>query len=247
MFYPYSLNIKSRDLVLEIGPGAYPHWRSDCLVDRFENAPTTDISQFGGAPQQTLGKPLFHVNEPQLPFRDKAFDYVICAQVLEHVPHQELPVLISEINRVGSRSYIEVPRPVFDLVYDFDVHLNLMDIIGNKVICLPKERTNLHQVMRFTQHARELRKTHGFSVESLSSDAVAVGKEFSGDIQLTICSDEDEFFDMIMQNIAKTPNPSMARKIKEQLYRLSYKFSHHPSKDDFAKLLRDGKGNACLL
>ena len=33
MFFPQLMNIRKNDLVLEIGPGAYPFWRSDCLAD----------------------------------------------------------------------------------------------------------------------------------------------------------------------------------------------------------------------
>lgn len=243
MFYPHLLNIKPTDLVLEIGPGAYPHWRSDCLVDRFEDAPTTDVSQFGGAPQQTLGKPLFLVDSPKLPFCDKAFDYLICAQVLEHVPHDELSLLVSEINRVARRAYIEVPRPVFDLVYDFDVHLNLMDIVADTIVCLPKERTSLHKVKLFTQHALDLRKLLGFSVEKVSANAVAVGREFVEPIQLKICGDEEEFFKLISGNIVNIPPPSAARKVKERLARLAYKYARHPSKEDIVALLTDAGGS----
>ena len=242
MFYPHLLNIKSTDLVLEIGPGAYPHWRSDCLVDRFDDAPTTDVSQFGGAPQQTLGKPLFLVDGPPLPFRDKAFDYLICAQVLEHVPYDELSLLVSEINRVARRAYIEVPRPVFDLVYDFDVHLNLMDIVADTIVCLPKERTSLRKVKLFTRHALDLRKSQGFSVENVSANAVAVGKEFVEPIQLNICSDEEEFFKLISGNVVNITPPSAPRKVKESLARFAYKYARHLSKEDIAALLTDAGG-----
>ena len=39
----------------------------------------------------------------QLPFADGAFDVVLCAQVLEHLPYNELPALLAEIRRVTCR------------------------------------------------------------------------------------------------------------------------------------------------
>lgn len=243
MFYPHLLNIKKTDLVLEIGPGAYPYWRADCLVDRFENTPSTDVSQFGGASQQTMGKPLFLIDGPVLPFHEKAFDYLICAQVLEHVPYQDLSLLVSEINRVARLAYIEVPRPVFDLVYDFDVHLNLMDIVAGTIVCLPKEKTNLHKVKLFTQHALGLRKSLGFSVETVSANAVAVGMEFDGPIRVKICDDEEEFFQLISENIVNIPPPTLNWKIKERFARFNYGYARHPSKNDIAALLTDSAKN----
>jgi Methyltransferase domain len=238
MFYPHLLNISKSDLVLEVGPGAYPYWRSDCLVDKFENSPATDISQFGGAPQQTMGKPLFLINDAQIPFGDRSFDYLICAQVLEHVPSQELALLVSEMMRVAKRVYIEIPRPVFDLVYDFDVHLNLMDIVAGTIVCLPKEKTNLNKVKLITQYALELRESQGFAVERNSFNAVAVRVEFSGHIPLIICNSEVEFFERISKNIVNIPPPTLHWKIKERLACFVYKHARkHHSKSEFAKLM----------
>lgn len=238
MFYPHLLNISKSDLVLEVGPGAYPYWRSDCLVDKFENSPATDISQFGGAPQQTLGKPLFLINDAKIPFRDRSFDYLICAQVLEHVPSQELALLVSEMSRVAKRVYIEIPRPVFDLVYDFDVHLNLMDIVAGTIVCLPKEKTNLNKVKLFTQYALKLRESQGFSVERNSFNAVAVGVEFSGHIPLIICDTEEEFFERISKNIVNIPPPTLSWRITERLACFANKHARkHHSKSELATLM----------
>ena len=237
MFYPHLLNIKKSDLVLEIGPGAYPHWRSDCLVDRFDSSLGADISQFGGAPQQTMGKPLFCIDGPILPFQDKVFDYLICSQVLEHVPEQDLSVLVSEMNRVARRSYVEVPRPVFDLVYDFDVHLNLMDIVAGTIVSLSKEKTNLHKIKLFTQYALGLRNSLGFSVEKVSTNAVAVGVEFLDGYQVKTCDCEEEFFELISENFVNIPPPALSWKINECLARFSYEHKRQLSKKDFAYLL----------
>jgi len=194
MFFQHLMTIRDGDLVLEVGPGAYPHWRSDCLVDKFDNESDTDVSQFGGLPQRTLGKPLFRMKDNIIPFRDNTFDYVICSHVLEHVHHEELSGFLSEIMRVGRRAYIEFPRTLFDYIYDFDVHLNLMDIVDGEIICLPKKYTHLEDVKRFSSYALEMRKKSGFAVEKIGSATIAVGREFHGNIPLRIYEDEDAFF-----------------------------------------------------
>lgn len=238
MFYPYLLNISQSDVVLEVGPGAYPYWRSDCLADKFDNNFETDISQFGGAPQQTKGKPLFLLEDSRLPFKDKVFDYLICSHVLEHVPFDELTLFASELSRVAKRTYIEVPRPAYDLVYDFDVHLNLMDIVAGSIVCLPKVKTNLHQTKLFTKYALELRKSQGFAIELVSVNAIAVGKEFSGQIPIIICENEDEFFERISNNIVQIPPPTLGWKLKQRLARLKYKYvQKHYSKKEFSSFL----------
>ena len=183
MFFPHLMTIKDDDFVLEIGPGAYPYWRSDCLVDKFDNASDVDLSQFGGAPQKTLGKPLFKMENNVIPFKNKSFDYVICSPVLEHIHHDHLGFL-SEITRVLRKYYIEFPRPIYDFIYDFDAHLNLLDIADSKIICLPKARTSIDKVKRFTKYALDLRKSSNFLVELLNSSTIAVGQVFEGSISL---------------------------------------------------------------
>ena len=42
----------------------------------------------------------------RLPFPPKAFDVVLCAQVLEHLPFDELPALLDELRRVSRRHAI---------------------------------------------------------------------------------------------------------------------------------------------
>ena len=89
MYFPQIMKIKSSDDVLEIGPGAYPFWRSDCLADIYDEHSEIDLTQFGGAKLNTKGKPLFRIVDNVLPFKDNSFDYVICSHVFEHVPHAD--------------------------------------------------------------------------------------------------------------------------------------------------------------
>ena len=51
-------------------------------------------------------------HDQKLPFKDKEFDYVICAHVIEHVND---PIMFkSEIERIGKAGYIELPTRLND-------------------------------------------------------------------------------------------------------------------------------------
>lgn len=238
MFFPHLMKIDNNDLVLEIGPGAYPYWRSDCLVDKFDNESGTDVSQFGGLPQKTMGKPLFRMDGTTIPFKNKSFDYVICSHVLEHVNHEDLPGFVAEIMRVGRRAYIEFPRTIFDFIYDFDVHLNLMDIVNGEIVCLPKALTRLKDVKRFTRYALELRTRRGFAVELLGSSVVAVGREFEGSIPLKVYDDEESFFARLPLDAPGIGMPTLAWRAASHLKRMLRLFSRKYGREYFEGLLK---------
>jgi SAM-dependent methyltransferase len=232
------MSIGDDDLVLEIGPGAYPYWRSDCLVDKFDNRSVVDISQFGGAPQRTLGKPFFKMENNTIPFKDNAFDYVICSHVLEHVSHSELDVLLSEIARVSKKAYLEFPRTIYEFIYDFDVHLNLLDIVDGNVICLPKTKTALQKVKRYTMYALRLRETNNFSIERINPSIVAVGREFEGPIPFKIYDSEEEFFEVLSHNIIPVEEASRVQICSQHIARIKRKLSNKPDETFFERLLK---------
>ena len=58
---------------------------------------------------------------PELPFRDRAFDTVVCAHTLEHVP--DLWQAAHELRRVASRMLVVVPRQRY-YRYTVDYHLH---------------------------------------------------------------------------------------------------------------------------
>ena len=88
-------------LVLEVGSGDSPCPRSDVLLDlTLENH-----ERVGG--HTVVDRPFVLGTVERLPFRDKAFDYVIAFHVLEHTAD---PVaLLGELQRVARGGYIETP------------------------------------------------------------------------------------------------------------------------------------------
>lgn len=207
MFFPHILTFTNKDLVLEIGPGAYPHWRADCLADIFEPGEDVDLGQFGGLQMKTLGKPLFKITNGKLPFKDQSFDYIICSHVMEHVPVNELPLLISEIERVGKKYYIEFPTAIYDYIYDFNVHTNFMDIIDGKVFCMSKSKLELEKMKPFTSFLFNLRSTQEAGFERNYPQLFACGSEFVGNIPFEIFDSPESFFKAIEKKYTnKIPN-----------------------------------------
>lgn len=101
--------------VLEVGAGDSPSPRADVLVD-FALEPR---ERWGGRIERD-DRPLVLARGEALPFRDKAFDYVIAFHVLEHSEHPEQ--FFAELERVASAGYIETPSFWSERVLPFSVH-----------------------------------------------------------------------------------------------------------------------------
>lgn len=130
-------NIKSTDRVLEVGPGACSHPRSDILLEkRFEDKAEAS-AQRGHAPEIKTDKKIIFYDGDKFPFKDNEFDYVICSHVLEHV--EDVDGFISELKRVAKAGYIEYPLIYYDYLYDISEHVNLLKRKGNKIYWMQKE------------------------------------------------------------------------------------------------------------
>jgi SAM-dependent methyltransferase len=68
-----------------------------------------------------------------MPFKDKAFDYVIAFHVLEHIATPEL--FLNELMRIAKAGYIETPNVMFEHFLPYDVHcLEVMNLGGRLFI-----------------------------------------------------------------------------------------------------------------
>lgn len=160
MLFPEKITlIQAGDRVLEIGPGALPHSRSNAFLElNFDNN-SDRVSQRGGiAGSPDLGgRPVHYYEGQRFPFTDRQFDYVICSHVIEHVIDPQF--FLNEIFRVGGgRGYLEYPLITYDYLYDFEVHLQLVKFDFERRVFqyFPKQDTALHQ---FTSVSSFFRKS----------------------------------------------------------------------------------------
>lgn len=104
--------IADSDLVLDVGSGGWPFRRADHLADKFPD----DTSHRMEALVRD-DRPFFEVDIERLPFDDKAYDFVFCSHVMEHLdnPGQAM----RELSRVGKRGYLEVPTRLSDIMFNF--------------------------------------------------------------------------------------------------------------------------------
>src|SRR6516162_3874611 len=145
MMFPERIKgIKPDDRVLEVGPGATPHPKSDVVLElKFSSeaeaiAQRADIEKVDPSLKE---KKIVLYEGGNFPFADKAFDYVICAQVIEHVPDVES--FVSELTRVSRAGYVEVPSIYYEYLYNFDVHLNFVAYVNGELLYMPKSVTPL--------------------------------------------------------------------------------------------------------
>lgn len=158
MLFPEKITlIRPDDRVLEIGPGALPHARSNVFLELRFDQDEDRISQRGGLSGVTDlgGRPIYHYEGKQFPFADQQFDYVICSHVIEHVIDPLL--FMNEIFRVsGGRGYLEYPLSTYEYLYDFDVHLQYIkyDAARSVLQYLPKKETAARQFAPITSVLR---------------------------------------------------------------------------------------------
>jgi len=120
------LNIKKDDLVLEIGSGHSPHYRSDVLCDKY----LVDDERGGELVKDRLAILGDGIN---LPFKDKSFDYVIASHVLEHATDPDK--FLKEIMRVGKKGYIETPSMIWEILHPSRKYHRWMILQIDDVLC----------------------------------------------------------------------------------------------------------------
>lgn len=146
LFFPKRIqNIKETDKVLEIGPGSTPFPRSDVLLDKkFDDKES--LEQRGLQPKIEYNKPIYYYDGSKFPFKDDEFDYIICSQVIEHIPKNEFANFIKEIERVAKRGYIEVPRLFYEYLFNFHVHRWLINFKDGKLLLLDKRKVKFSHI-----------------------------------------------------------------------------------------------------
>jgi SAM-dependent methyltransferase len=108
------LPIARSALVLEVGSGDSPCPRSDVLCDMSLEG----NERVGG--KTVHDRPLVLGQVEKLPFKDKAFDFVIAFHVLEH--SRDPAAFLSELERVAKAGYIETPSLWAEHVQPLTMH-----------------------------------------------------------------------------------------------------------------------------
>jgi SAM-dependent methyltransferase len=120
------LPVEKSALVLDVGSGGNPHPRADVLIDRLIGA-----EHRGGDPM-LIDRPAIIGDATKLPFKDKAFDYVIASHVLEHMP--DPAKFLSELQRVAKAGYIETPNYICERFIPSHAHCLEVALCNNKLI-----------------------------------------------------------------------------------------------------------------
>ena len=127
--------VEKKSLVLEVGSGGNPYFRSNVLIDAYYDSRERHYKKLISDRPIVLG---FVEN---LPFKNNSFDFVIASHVLEHSKDPEK--FLSEIQRVSRSGYIEVPDAFFErLACYLDHSLEITDIDDELVI--RKKRDYIH-------------------------------------------------------------------------------------------------------
>jgi len=114
-------------LVLDVGGGGNPYPRANILLDAYEETVERYYAPL------TKDRPLILGYAERMPFRDKAFDFVIASHVLEH--SRDPVAFLSELVRVGRAGYIETPDAFMERIVPFRFHrLEVTDLNGRLVI-----------------------------------------------------------------------------------------------------------------
>ncbi len=122
--------VDAKALVLEIGAGGNPYFRSNVLVDAYESTGERHWVPL------TMDRPTVLAFAEKLPFKDKAFDFVIASHVLEHSLD---PIrFLGEMQRVSRAGYIEVPDAFMERINPYPDHRLEITVRERKLIIRKK-------------------------------------------------------------------------------------------------------------
>lgn len=122
--------VDANALVLEVGSGGNPYYRANVLLDAYENT-----SERHWAPLVS-DRPTILAFVENLPFKDKAFDFVIASHVLEHA--LDPARFLGEMQRVAKGGYIEVPDAFMERINPYPDHRLEITARGGRLLIRKK-------------------------------------------------------------------------------------------------------------
>lgn len=129
--------VRSNDLMLDIGYGLNPSIRANVLCEKLS---PEIIERMGSA---VAGRPLVLGEVEALPFRDHAFDYSACSQTLENLHEPEHA--LAELQRVSKRGRIEIESPLAKTHRDEDDRLWHSRLQNGKLHFIEKSQSDVQE------------------------------------------------------------------------------------------------------
>jgi len=138
-------------------------------------------------------KPIYYYDGSKFPFKDNEFNYIICSQVLEHVPANEFANFIKEVERVAKRGYIEVPRLFYEYLFNFRVHKWLINFKDGKLLLVDKRKVKFSNIQDvFYLMLRYGGKKRKITIINDFADFFMIGYEWEGRVNYEIVGSLDE-------------------------------------------------------
>ncbi len=116
--------------MLEVGSGGSPYFRANVLIDAYEQTRERHWVPFVKDRPSLLG-----IGEA-LPFKDKAFDFVIASHVLEH--SADPGKFIQELQRVAKGGYIETPDAFMERINPYWDHRSEVTVRNDRLLVRKK-------------------------------------------------------------------------------------------------------------
>jgi SAM-dependent methyltransferase len=133
-------------LVLEVGSGGSPYFRSNILADAYEETRERYWTPF------INDRPSVVARGESLPFKDKIFDFVIASHVVEHSADPE--AFLMELQRVAKAGYIETPDAFMERLNPYWDHRAELTVRNDVLLVKKKQNWEIDPELNELYEAR---------------------------------------------------------------------------------------------